>query len=71
MSSEKSDKEFLICRSLPWRAERMIKFFLKARKYVKVEKFPQAKHQMKKRVLGETSSCYIPVGTSKWAVISA
>ena len=64
MSSEKSggDEEVLICRSLPWRAERMNKFFLKARKCVKVEKFLQARPRMKKRVLGETSSCHIPVG---------
>ena len=57
--------------SLPWRAESINKFFLKARKYVKVEQFPQARHQMKQRVLSETSSCHIPVDTSKWAVISA
>lgn len=71
MSSEESgedDGEVLI---LSQTTDRVDDFLKKLDDNVKAEKSPQARRQMKKRVLGEASSCPIPVGMSKQAVISA
>ena len=73
MSSEESGEdegEVLIRRRLSWRAERVKDFFKKLDDNVRAEKSPQARCQMKKRVLGEASSRPLPAGMSKWAVIS-
>ena len=74
MSSEESGEdegeEVLIRRRLSWRAERVNDFFKKLDDNVWAEKSPQARRQMKKRMLGEASSRPLPAGMSKWAVIS-
>ena len=73
VSSEESGEdegEILIHRRLSWRAERVNDFFKKLDDNVRAEKSPQARRQMKKRMLGEASSRPLPAGMSKWAVIS-
>jgi hypothetical protein len=76
MSSEESDlddeEEVLSLRPLPWRAEKVDTLFRKLDDITLKAKSPQARRQMKRRVLGVESSRSSPsiAGIPSWAVIS-
>ena len=72
MSSEESgdeDDSPIVVRPLPWRASRVDNFLSQLHKQNKKHKSPQARHQMKTRVIGCMSSRPPPVGTDipEWA----
>ena len=75
MSSEESDvdneDEVLTLHPLPWRAEKVDTLFRKLDEITLKAKSPQARRQMKKRVLGIESNRSTPsiAGVPSWAVI--
>ena len=75
MSSEESDvddgDEVLTIHPLPWRAANVDSLFHKLDETTLKSKSPQARRQMKKRVLGADSNraCPSDAGVPSWAVI--
>ena len=71
MSSDDSgsDDDACIVRPVPWRSRLVNSMFDRIDKYNSSNKTPQARHQMKSRVVGAPSARPIPSGDfPEWAV---
>ena len=72
MSSEESateDDEMLIVKPLPWRSERVSRFFKQLDDRIEHSKKAQAKRQRKQRVLSNSSSvCPKPSALPAWCL---
>lgn len=65
MSSEESEDDKILVKSLPWRSNKVRRFF-HAQLYC--EKSAQAKRQTKERIVGDESVRTQPIsGVPKWA----
>ena len=71
MSSDESDtedgEEILVVHPLPWLSEAVVQFKTTLDQEITSTKKPQARRQMKKRVLGNPSTRAIPDGVPRWA----
>ena len=67
-SCEEDGEEVIIVHSLPWISSRVAEFKRTLDSYTAKSKSPQARRQMKKRVIGKESSRPVPGNFPEWAI---
>lgn len=68
MSSEESEEETIVVHPLPWRSDYMNQMFKRVDEYVNSKKSPQARRQMKERVVGSPSPRPCVDEAPRWAI---
>lgn len=72
MSSEESEDEKIVVHSIPWRSSYVDRMFKKIDEFCTDKKSPQARRQMKDRIVGTTSSRCLPssdiIDVPEWAL---
>ncbi len=72
MSSEDSgEDDTIVVHPLPWRSDYVSSMFRKIDDYCHAKKSPQARRQMKSRIVGSRSNRVAPPDLPQWAVKQA